>query len=99
MDSVVVNNWTELTYNGRTYAVDNKFNLPSFDTGVRTRAFVIVSWDRDVLTLYLIKQERYSTEGLDSATEQSGRRLVIRNGIVEVETENGRYTLQGEKIF
>jgi hypothetical protein len=100
LENAVVNGWTELTYKGKTYAVNNKFNLSSFTTGVPTRTYVIVSYDYDVVTLYIIKQEIAS--GIDDAVSEpssAGRRLIMREGVVLVETEDGYYTLQGEKIF
>ena len=68
LDSAVVTGWTSLTYNGQEYAVSNKFNLPSFDLNVPTRTFVIVSYDYDVVTLYIVRQEPYSGQGLDPIT-------------------------------
>ena len=94
-----MNDWTSLTYNGQTYAVSNKFNLPSFDTGAPTRVYAIVSYDHDVVTLYIIKQESAS-QALDE-TESTNRkaRLVWRDGVVVVETDKGVSSLQGEKVL
>lgn len=99
LENATVNGWTELTYNGRTYAVTNKFNLSSFDTGTPTRVYAIVSYDHDIVTLYIVKQET-ATQALDE-TEETARkaRLILREGVVMVQTEEGYYTLQGEKIF
>lgn len=98
LENAVVNSWTSLTYNGNEYAVENKFRLASFVTGVPTRTYVIVSYDHDVVTLYIIKQE--TATALDESTaENSQSRLVVRGGIVVVETGDGMYSLQGEKIF
>lgn len=98
LENAVVNSWTGLTYNGNEYAVENKFRLASFVTGVPTRTYVIVSYDHDVVTLYIIKQEMATA--LDASTAESSQpRLVVRDGIVVVETEDGIYSLQGEKIF
>lgn len=58
LDSAVVTGST-LTCKTREYAVANKFNLPSFITDVPTRTTVIVSYDRDVVTLYIVAQETY----------------------------------------
>ena len=99
LDSAVVNGWTELTYKGKHYAVENKFHLPSFDKDIPTRTYVIVSYDHDVVTLYIIKQERYSSEGIEDIESGRKARLILREGVVIVQTEEGNYTLQGEKIL
>ena len=101
LDSAVVNGWTELVYNGKTYAVENKFKLASFITGVPTRTCVMVSYDYSVVTLYIVKQDTYSEpQGLDTiGTSAFKNRIIERNGILYVETEQGLYTLQGEKVI
>ena len=103
LDSAVVNGWTELVYNGKTYAVENKFKLASFITGVPTRTCVMVSYDYSVVTLYIVKQDTYSElQGLDTIGNQPSafkNRIIERNGILYVETEQGLYTLQGEKVI
>ena len=103
LDSAVVNGWTELVYNGKTYAVENKFKLASFITGVPTRTYVMVSYDYSVVTLYIVKQDTYSEpQGLDTIGNQPSafkNRIIERNGILYVETEQGLYTLQGEKVI
>ena len=99
LDSAVVNGWTDLTYKGKHYAVENKFHLPGFDKDIPTRTYVIVSYDHDVVTLYIIKQERYSSEGIEDIESGCKARLIMREGVVIVQTEEGNYTLQGEKIL
>lgn len=103
LDSAVVNGWTELVYNGKTYAVENKFKLASFITGVPTRTCVMVSYDYSVVTLYIVKQDTYSEpQGLDTIGNQPStfkNRIIDRNGILYVETEQGLYTLQGKKVI
>lgn len=103
LDSAVVNGWTELVYNDKTYAVENKFKLASFITGVPTRTCVMVSYDYSVVTLYIVKQDTYSEpQGLDTIGNQPSafkNRIIERNGILYVETEQGLYTLQGEKVI
>ena len=99
LDSAVVNGWTDLTYKGKHYAVENKFHLPDFDKDIPTRTYVIVSYDHDVVTLYIIKQERYSSEGIEDIESDHKARLIMREGVVIVQTEEGNYTLQGEKIL
>lgn len=103
LDSAVVNGWTELVYNGKTYAVENKFKLASFITGVPTRTCVMVSYDYSVVTLYIVKQDTYSEpQGLVTIGNQPSafkNRIIERNGILYVETEQGLYTLQGEKVI
>ena len=99
LDSAVVTGWTSLTYKGKTYAVENKFKLSSFDKDIPTRTFVIVSYDHDVVTLYIVKQERYASEGIEDVEGGRKARLIMRKGVVVVQTEEGLYTLQGEKIL
>ena len=99
LDSTVVKGWTELTYKGKTYAVENKFNLSTFIKDVPTRTYAIVSYDYDVVTLYIISQERYVPQGIGQAEGATKNRLLIRDGVMMVETENGSYTLQGEKVL
>lgn len=99
LDSAVVTGWTSLTYKGKTYAVENKFKLSSFDKDIPTRTFVIVSYDHDVVTLYIVKQERYASEGIEDVEGGRKARLIMREGVVVVQTEEGLYTLQGEKIL
>ena len=98
LDSAVVKNWTELTYNGKVYAVENKFNLPAFIKDIPTQIFAIVSYDHEVVTLYIVKQEEYTNPdgivGIDASS--SGPRLLILNGVVVVETENGLFSLDGK---
>ena len=97
LENAVVNGWTSLTYNGQEYAVANKFNLSSFDTGVPTRTFVIVSYDYDVVTLYIVRQEPASGQGLDSTNATPQPRLILRNGIFMVETPTGLFTMDGKR--
>ena len=79
--------------------MENKFHLPGFDKDIPTRTYVIVSYDHDVVTLYIIKQERYSSEGIEDIESGRKARLIMREGVVIVQTEEGNYTLQGEKIL
>jgi hypothetical protein len=97
LENAVVNSWSSLTYNGKEYAVDNKFHLPSFTKDIPTRTYVIVSYDYNVVTLYIIKQELPSALEDNCVTPHT--RVVMQNGVVIVETDHGCYTLQGEKIF
>ena len=97
LEDAVVNSWTELTYKGHQYAVENKFNLANFVKDVPTRTYVIVSYDHDVVTLYIINQELAS--GLNTTEATPKARVIMRDGVVFVETGNGLYTLQGEKVL
>lgn len=100
LDNAVVNGWTELSYNGKTYAMSNKFRLASFIEDVPTRTYVIVSYDYDVVTLYVVRQELNEPSDVNyQLSEGNQNRLVWRDGVVVVETPNGYYTLQGEKIL
>lgn len=101
LEQTVVNSWTQLEYQGHTYAVDNKFKLANFIKDIPTRTYVIVSYDRDVVTLYIVAQETYpDQEDIDAINSQrtNQNRLVLRNGVVLVETEKGFFTLQGEQV-
>ena len=99
LDSAVIKGWTEMTYKGKTYAIENKFKLSSFDKDVPTRTNVIVSYDYDVVTLYIVSQERYSPEGLsETSTTGHGARLIMRDGVVVVETEKGLFSLDGKAL-
>ena len=99
LDSAVVKGWTELTYKGKTYAVENKFNLSAFIKDVPTRTYVIVSYDYDIVTLYIIKQETYPFEGLEHVYTDTKNRLVLRNGMLYVETQKGLFTLEGKQVL
>ena len=100
LENAVVNGWTELTYNAQTYAMSNKFHLASFIEEVPTRLYVIVSYDYDVVTLYVVRQELNEPSDVNyQLSDGTQNRLVWRDGVVVVETPNGYYTLQGEKIF
>jgi hypothetical protein len=99
LDSAVVNSWSELTYKGKSYAVANKFNLSYFDKDIPTRTYVIVSYDYNIVTLYIVKQERYTPQGMDAIDDATQPHLILREGVVLVQTENGLYTLQGEKVL
>lgn len=99
LDSAVVNGWTSLTYKSKTYAVDNKFHLSSFVKDEPTRTYVIVSYDYDVVTLYIVRQEMCVPQGMEQTDGGTKNRLVIRDGVVVVETKEGYYSLQGEKIL
>ena len=97
LDSAVISS-TTLTYKGHEYAVTNKFNLPAFIESEPTKVTCIVSYDWDVVTLYIVSQERYSTTAICNPTTDSTRRgrLVLRDGVVFVETENGIYSITGK---
>jgi len=137
LDSAVVESWTELTYKGKKYAVQNKFNLPSFTKDIPTRTYAVVSYDYDVVTLYIIQQETYpepepedpddpdtpdpedpdqpdpenpdqpdpenpdtpGDQALDETPVVGRARLILHEGVVLVQTAEGVYTLQGEKIL
>ena len=98
LESAVVNSWTDLTYNGHDYAVENKFNLSAFIKNTPTRTEVIVSYDRDVVTLYIVNQTEQTPEGLPVQTLDRQNRLFIHEGRVLLQTENGIYTITGERL-
>lgn len=99
LDSAVVTGWTSLTYKGHDYAVSNKFNLSSFDLNIPTRTVVIVSYDYDIMTLYIVRQDPCQITGIDEISTSRGGRLIWRDGQMMVETESGRYyTIQGQEM-
>ena len=98
LDSAVVSG-SSLTYRGHSYAITNKFNLPDFIEQKSTCVTCIVSYDWDVVTLYIVSQTEYPATSLDSRmVGNRSARLVMHNGVVYVETEGGIYTLTGEKL-
>lgn len=103
LDSAVVNGWTSLTYKGREYAVSNKFNLPSFIEGTYTRTYVIVSYDRDLLTLYIVRQEDYPNDNPGESAVDDTRlapkaRVIMQDGTMLILTNHGLFTLTGEPL-
>ena len=100
LDSVYVTSWTSLTYRGKEYAVSNKFKLPSFDTDCYTRAYVIVSYDHDLITLYIVSQEAYPDlhDATDNATSQLDAQVFMRDGVLFIRTASGTYTLHGTPL-
>lgn len=99
LDSAVING-SSLTYKSQTYAISNKFNLPNFIEQKPTRVTCIVSYDWDVVTLYIVAQEQYlnptSIENIHN--NNTNARVFMREGILYVQTEQGIYTLTGTKI-
>ena len=100
LDSVYVTSWTSLTYRGKEYAVSNKFKLPSFDTDRYTRAYVIVSYDHDLVTLYIVSQEAYPDlhDATDNTTSLPDARVFMRDGVLFIRTASGTYTLHGTPV-
>ena len=100
LDSAYVTSWTSLTYRGREYAVANKFKLPSFDTDCYTRAYVIVSYDHDLVTLYIVSQEAYPDlhDATDNATSLPDAHVFMRDGELFIRTASGTYTLHGTPV-
>ena len=100
LDSVYVTSWTSLTYRGREYAVANKFKLPSFDTDCYTRAYVIVSYDHDLVTLYIVSQEAYPDlhDATDNTTSLPDAQVFMRDGELFIRTASATYTLHGAPL-
>ena len=100
LEPVVVKSWTELEYKGRTYAYENKFDLSSITKDAETTITCIVSYDHDVVTLYIVSQDIYNPEGIEDIDCQASAkgRLLMRDGVVLVETERGLFTLTGEQV-
>lgn len=96
LDSAVLNG-TTIDYMGHTYPMTDKFNLQHFLENRPTRIYVIVSYDWDEVTLYVVKQEDYpNSEDVDCTCSDNPARLIMRNGIVLVQTDRGVFTLTGE---
>jgi len=100
LEPVVVKSWTELEYKGRTYAYENKFDLSNITKDVETTITCIISYDHDVVTLYIVSQDIYNSEGIEDIDCQASAkgRLLMRDGVVLVETERGLFTLTGEQV-
>ena len=100
LDSVYVTSWTSLTYRGKEYAVSNKFKLPSFDTDCYTHAYVIVSYDHDLVTLYIVSQEAYPDlhDATDNTTSLPDAQVFMRDGVLFIRNASGTYTLHGTPV-
>ena len=97
LDSAVVTGYTTLTYKGREYVIDNKFNLSPFVEQKPTRMYVIVSYDHDVLTLYIVRQETYAETALQTTSVTPAVRVVLRDGQIIVLTEQGEFDVSGRR--
>ena len=96
---VVINDYTSLTYKGHTYAYADKFGLGNFTKNTETAITCIVSYDHDVVTLYIVSQTAYNPQGIDDINDSTCQgRLVLRDGVVFVEMEKGVFTLTGEPL-
>lgn len=95
LDSVVINE-NQLTYKGKSYAIANKFNLPDFIEQKLSRVTCIVSYDWDVVTLYVVSQELLSLEqSIPQTTTSSSPKVLMREGCLYVQRENQLYTITG----
>ena len=97
LESAVIQNNT-LTYKGLSYTIEDKFNIKPTE-GVAMRTYVIVSYDWNVVTLYIVKQEASPGQGIDSVLPQLENKVILRNGIMYISTERGLYTLEGKQVF
>lgn len=87
-----------LTYQGKQYAVKNKFNIPDFIEQKLSRVTCIVSYDWDVITLYIISQEIISpTQDIPSSTLTQYPRVILKEGNLYVQTENQIFTITGAR--
>ena len=87
-----------LTYKGKQYAVKNKFNIPDFIEQKLSRVTCIVSYDWDVITLYIISQEIISpTQDIPSSTLTQYPRVILKEGNLYVQTENQIFTITGAR--
>lgn len=98
LDSVVINE-NQLTYKGKSYAIANKFNLPDFIEQIPTSVTCIVSYDWDVLTLYIVSQTEYTLpEAINKVSLDSQAEMIMQNGMLLVHTKQGLYTLTGQLV-
>lgn len=101
LDTAVVTGRTTLEYKGKEYKIENKFNLPSLTENCPSRLTVIVSYDWDVVTLYVVSQEVYSgLEGLEDPSRSCSRKaeMFMQNGVIYIRTEKGTMTLTGKVL-
>ena len=95
LDSVVFEQGM-LIYKGQQYAVENKFNIPDFIEQKLSRVTCIVSYDWDVVTLYVVSQELLSLEqSIPQTTTSSSPKVIMREGCLYVQRENQLYTITG----
>lgn len=95
----VIEDNTSLTYKGKTYAYEDKFNQQPFTKQTETTVTCIVSYDHNVVTLYIVSQGAYNPQGIgdiENPTRQG--RLFLRDGVIFVETEKGMFSLTGEPL-
>ena len=100
LDSAVITEPSRLTYKGRSYAIENKFNLPVFIEQIPTKITCIVSYDRNVVTLYIVSQDQYSQPlGMQSlSTFRQENSVFVHNGNVLIRTAQGVFTVLGQKL-
>ena len=95
LDSVVFEQGM-LMYKGQQYAVENKFNIPDFIEQKLSRVTCIVSYDWDVVTLYVVSQELLSLEqSIPQTTTSSSPKVIMREGCLYIQRENQLYTITG----
>lgn len=95
LDSVVFEQGM-LIYKGQQYAVENKFNIPDFIEQKLSRVTCVVSYDWDVVTLYVVSQELLSLEqSIPQTTTSSSPKVIMREGCLYVQRENQLYTITG----
>lgn len=96
---VVIEDNTSLTYKGKTYAYEDKFNQQPFTKQTETTVTCIVSYDHNVVTLYIVSQGAYNPQGIgDIENPMRQGRLFLRDGVIFVETEKGMFSLTGEPL-
>jgi hypothetical protein len=95
LEQVLVTGKNTLTYNGNEYAWTNKFNIGNLVENELCQLYAIVSYDFDVVTLYIIHQEVYPSTGVSNASIDNRPRVVLRDGAPLILTDHGAYTLTG----
>lgn len=98
LDSVVFEQGM-LIYKGQQYAVENKFNIPDFIEQIPTSVTCVVSYDWDVVTLYIVSQTEYTLpEAINKVSLDSQAEMIMQNGMLLVHTKQGLYTLTGQLV-
>lgn len=95
LDSVRVTGKETLTYKDKTYALKNKFNIGNITENEWCTIYAIVSYDYDVVTLYIVRQEVYPATGVSNTRTENQPRVILRDGKLYILTDHGEYTLTG----
>lgn len=99
LDSVVLQG-EQAAWNGRVYATADKFNIGTVVEGQPTRIEAIVSYDRDVVTLWLVSQTLYPkpTAIEQTAADEAAPRYTLL-GVPAPEEQRGIIVQKGRKYL